>query len=412
MLMCLSAAELFTSRIELLAMLRSAGRTGFATYEELVETGKIISFALITEADVNGKKCTSPARPVEGMPLPMRAPHNGKHCLANLGSLLIKGETLARAHPHSMRSIAARQIRSPRVVLEWGRSDTLPSVFRMFPFPKAVEFLGFDVLTTIESNFLEGFANLAAVDLSPLAAVHTIGNFFLNGCTSLQSIDLAPLANVTSIGSAFLMNCPAIQRVDVSPLKKLTKVGDRFLANAGGVVGRSFVHLSALVKYGTGFLEGSSVTALDTQLILTHNSIPSAFLYRCKAMQAINLRPFKYVTSIGDDFMAYSGLTSVSFEPLINLTSIGHRFMYECGGITTVDLGPLSGVQKVGSDFMGCCRGLVAVKGSRKGMDPMIYPKAPPAAQKAQRHKPNHFVRDSKVDTKKNKSKYDRYDDD
>lgn len=441
-LMCVCVLSQIRHRIDLLARFRCAGSVGHSAYEELVFTKGVPSCVEVSEATVDGAN-RSPFCPVEGMPLPMHAPYKGSHCLKNVGVILVLGAALARCQ----KPEETRQKKFQRAIFEWG-GDKVPNVFHGFPFTRHAELRGFEDVSTLGMGFLEGFPMLLEIDLTPLRNVTMIGANFMRGNTLLQKICLSPFSNVTSIGDGFMRECKSVLRLDLSPLTKVTFVGSHFLSETGGVLGRSFAQMVSLNSVGPFLFDHSpSLTAIDLTPIVKKPTItatiPSNLLSHCGRLQAVKLTPLSNITAIEDYFLAYTGLTTIDLSPLVCIQVIGNHFLEGCGGLSSIDLAPLGRVSNIGQYFMALCGGLETVdltpleavntihpflfgkchnlkfvKGSIPNNMPFLHglPKAPaptPAApeKEVRRHKPvsKHVKKESKVESKKQKSKYNRY---
>lgn len=447
-LMCVSVVTLIRHRIDVLSRFRCAGTVGHSTYEELIALKRIPSCVEVSEETIVGDR--SPFCPVEGMPLPMHAPYGGSHCLKNVGVVLVVGAALARCR----KPDETRQKKFQKVILDWWGSHLVPESLCQFPFPRNVELRGFEDVTTLGMGFLEGFPALLEIDLLPLSAVTNIGDNFMRGNVQLQKISLAPFSNVVSIGDMFMVGCRSVQRLDLSPLGKVVTVGSYFLSETGGVMGRSFAQMVSLVSVETLFFyQSCSLTSIDLSFLAkkdpaTNNPItstPRYMLMHCSQLNSINLAPLANITNIQDGFLTQSrllsinlaplvsidvigdlflegcdGLTSIDLTPLQRVSFIGTSFMATCGGLTSVDITPLKRVPSIGTNFFGNCLKLKAVTGVIPGIMPTLHglPTPPPRKEappkEVRRHKPvdKHVQKESKLETGKKKSKYNRHEED
>ena len=185
-----------------------------------------------------------------------------------------------------------------------------------------------DRLTEIGDYFLNGCPALGSIDLRNASALRSVGDYFLNEATAVTSVQLP--ASLTEISDFFLYRCRALQELELQHTSLgqvgVTKIGDYFVNDCPALGSIDLRNASALRSVGKYFLnDATAVTSVQLPASLTE--ISDFFLYRCRALQELELQHTS-LRHVGDDFACQcTSLTRVLFPA--SITEVGWNFC--CG---------------------------------------------------------------------------------
>lgn len=133
-----------------------------------------------------------------------------------------------------------------------------------------------------------------------------------------------------------------------------------FLCNDGGLVavrfGSSVRHITELPRCFLANNRRLTEVQIDAGGLDKITAI-SDFLYRCAALQHIDLSAFHNVVTIGSGFLAgCKSLERVGLSPLRHVTAIKDSFLAYCTALSSVDLTPLTSLTSINASYWldGC----------------------------------------------------------